>query len=60
MSKQHRSNTMASIHEIALDLNECALINKTTMKEFDKLCLTPIKPMSSDVIRNHEQHENDL
>ena len=58
MPKKYRSNAMASIHEMALDLNEVGLIDKKTMKEFDKLCLTPVKPMTAEDIRNLRQREN--
>lgn len=58
MSKKYKSNAMASIHEAVSDLHECGLVDKKTMKEFDKLCLTPVKPMTAEQIRNLRQREN--
>lgn len=58
MAKKYKSAVMASIHEAVSDLNECGLVDKKTMKEFDKLCLTPVKPMTADDIRKLRQREN--
>jgi len=58
MPKKYKSDVMASIHEAVSDLNEAGLVDKKTMKEFDKLCLTPVKPMTADEIRNLRQREN--
>lgn len=58
MSKQYRSNIMASIHETAEDLYEAGLMEKRTMREFDGLCLTPISPLKPEEIRNIREREN--
>ncbi len=44
----YRSNMMASIHETAEDLYAAGLMEKTTMREFDELCLTPISPLKPE------------
>jgi len=36
---------MASIHETAEDLRAAGALDKRTMREFDALCLTPIRPL---------------
>lgn len=58
MGKQYRSNIMASIHETAEDLYEAGLMEKRTMREFDELCLTPIRPLKPEQIRNIREREN--
>ena len=58
MNKQYRSNIMAAVHETAEDLHEVGLIDKCTMREFDELCLTPIRPLVPDEIRKIREREN--
>ena len=58
MSKKYRSETMAAVHEIASDLYDVGLIDKKTMRDFDKNCLVPIKPMTADDIRALRKREN--
>lgn len=48
---QYKSEVSADLHETARDLRDLKLISKRTMAEFDELCLTPIKPMSPEDIR---------
>ena len=33
------------VHESMSDLHEIGLIDKTTMREFDASCLTPVEPL---------------
>lgn len=49
---------MAAIHETAEDLHEAGLMDKCTMREFDELCLTPIRPLIPDEIRKIREREN--
>lgn len=58
MKKQYRSSVMASIHETAEGLHEIGLMDKKTMREFDELCLTPIRPLTAEEIRNLREREN--
>src|SRR6266581_9474077 len=51
MRKQYRSPIMASIHETAEGLHAARVIDKRTMREFDELCLTPARPLTSKEIR---------
>ena len=51
MSKRYRSRALASVHETAAGLNDAGVMDKRTMKEFDDLCLTPVKSLSPDQIR---------
>lgn len=43
MRKQYRNPLMASIHETAEGLHAAGVMDKRTMREFDELCLTPVR-----------------
>jgi putative transcriptional regulator len=58
MSKQYRSNIMAAVHETAEDLYDAGLMDKCSMREFDALCLTPIRPLIPEEIRKIREREN--
>jgi len=49
--KQYRSPLMASIHETAEGLHAAGAMDKPTMREFDELCLTPVRPLKAKEIR---------
>ena len=51
MSKTFKSEALAAIHETASDLRDAGLMDKQTMREFDRLCLTPVAAMSPDEIK---------
>jgi putative transcriptional regulator len=51
MKKQYRSPLMASVHETAEDLHGAGVIDKRTMREFDELCLTPVRSLKPKEIR---------
>jgi putative transcriptional regulator len=43
MTKQYRSRVLASVHETAEGLTGAGVMSKQTMREFDELCLTPVR-----------------
>src|SRR5207245_6271114 len=51
MRKQYRSPLMASIHETAEGLHAAGVMDKRTMREFDEMCLTPVRPLRPTEIR---------
>jgi putative transcriptional regulator len=51
MSRQYNSRLMASIHETANSLHAAGVMTKRTLREFDGLCLTPVRPLSHWQIR---------
>jgi putative transcriptional regulator len=51
MSKQCRSPLMSSIHETAEGLHAAGVMDKRTMREFDDLCLTPVRQLKPKEIR---------
>ncbi|MFZ2168473.1 MAG: DNA-binding transcriptional regulator [Methylococcaceae bacterium] len=57
MKKQYRSRLMASVHETAEGLHEADVMDKRTMRKFDELCLTPVKPLQPEEIRALRKRE---
>jgi putative transcriptional regulator len=51
MAKRYKSAAMAAVHETAAGLRAAGVIDRRTMREFDALCLTPMKPLSPAAIR---------
>jgi putative transcriptional regulator len=49
---------MAAVHETAEDLYDAGLMDKCSMREFDALCLTPIRPLIPEEIRQIREREN--
>jgi putative transcriptional regulator len=50
-AKQYRSGVMASIHETAKGLHAAGVMDKRSMREFDELCLTPVRTLAPEEIR---------
>lgn len=42
---------MASIHETAEGLSAAGVMDKRTLREFDEMCLTPVRPLKPKDIR---------
>lgn len=51
MAKTYQSRALAEAHENASDLRRLGLIDKKTMQQFDRSCLTPVKKLSPAAIR---------
>lgn len=58
MAKNYKSEAMASIHEMMEDLHNSGNIDKKTMREFDDLCLTPVRSLTPDEIRLLREREH--
>ncbi len=52
-----RSDALASVHELVSDLHRTGLVNATTMREFNAMCLTPVQPLTPDEIRRIRERE---
>lgn len=57
MSKRYRSAALAAIHETASDLHEAGIMEKRTLRRFDTLCLTPVRPLSAEEIQALRRRE---
>ena len=51
MSMRPKSEAMASVHEAIADLHGTGLVDKATMRRFDKLCLAVVPEYSPDEIK---------
>ena len=51
MATQYRRGLMASIHETAEGLHKAGVMSKRTLREFNELCLTPVRPLPAKKIR---------
>src|SRR5271154_1381596 len=57
MAKQYRSSMMASIHETAEGLRAAGVMDKQTMRKVDDECLTPVRSLAPEEIRNLRERE---
>jgi putative transcriptional regulator len=55
--KQYSSKMAAAVHEMAEDFHSIGLMSKKTMREFDELCLTPVKPLTPRQIAAIRENE---
>jgi putative transcriptional regulator len=58
MTKQYRSEALASIHETMEALHDLGAIDKQTLREFDDACLTPIASFPPEAIRALREREH--
>lgn len=58
MVKRYKSEAFAAVHETMEALHEIDAVDKKTMREFDKVCLTPVRVLSSEEIKLIRLREN--
>jgi len=58
MGKVYRSKMAAAAHETMQGLHEIGLVDNSTMKKFDEMCLTPVKELSPKQIRALRKRED--
>ncbi|TBR38467.1 DNA-binding transcriptional regulator [Marinomonas agarivorans] len=46
------SDILQSVHRTAKGLKQAGVIDKTTMRQFDELCLTPVHDFAPEQVRN--------
>lgn len=56
-SQKYRSALLASVHETAGGLHKAGVIDKQTMRRFDIMCLTTVRPLSAKQIRALRRRE---
>lgn len=54
---KYRTPLLASVHETAKGLHGAGLMDKQTMRRFDAMCLTPVRPLSPRQIRALRRRE---
>ena len=58
MKKQYRSDALAAVHETASDLHDAGVMDKRTLRKFDRMCLTPVHSMQPEEIRALRRREH--
>lgn len=56
-TKTYGSDALAAIHETASDLHDAGVMDKRTMRRFDEVCLTPVRPLAPEEIRALRERE---
>lgn len=49
--KTYNDELAGAIHEIAAGIYDAGLMPKSTMREIDELCLTPVEPLTPEQIK---------
>ncbi len=49
--KTYKSEIAGAMHEMMSDFHEIGIVSKSTMREFDELCLTTIEKLAPDEIK---------
>jgi putative transcriptional regulator len=57
MPKKYKSEAFAAIHETMEGLHDIGAISKRTMREFDEMCLTPVKLLAPQDIHALRERE---
>lgn len=56
--RKAESSILASVHEAAAGLHSAGIVDRSTMREFDALCLTPVEKLAPEEIRALREREN--
>ena len=51
--RKKKSAIIEAVHESAKDLFDAGLMDKMTMREFDRLCLPPLSPLQPEEIKKN-------
>ena len=52
MARAYKSKAMAAVHEMMEGFHTSGAIDKQTMREFDEACLTTVRVLSPEEIKN--------
>ncbi len=58
VSEKYKSSLLAAIHETVATLHQHGVVDKVTMKEFDKSCLIPVEEIAPDEIKAIREREH--
>lgn len=58
MTRTHKSEALAAVHEMMEGFHQGGAIDKRTMREFDDACLTAVESFSPEEIRAIRQREH--
>ncbi len=51
MVRKTKSSILEAVHETAKGLHQAGVMDQMTMREFDRLCLPPIEPLTPEEIK---------
>lgn len=57
-AQTYKSDIAAAMHEMMSDFHEAGVIPKSTMREFDELCLTPVEKLTPEEIKAIRENEH--
>lgn len=57
VTKQYKSAALAAVHEMIEDAHAVGTVSKTTMRDFDQMCLSPVAAMHPEDIRALRERE---
>jgi putative transcriptional regulator len=58
MASKHKSRIARVVHEAAADAHKAGVMDKTTMRKFDSLCLAEVPELSPKEIQALREREN--
>ncbi|PSB56818.1 helix-turn-helix domain-containing protein [Chamaesiphon polymorphus] len=56
--RKRKSEILEAVHESATDLFEAGVMDRVTMRKFDRLCLPPIEPLEPESIKQIRETSN--
>jgi putative transcriptional regulator len=49
--RKTKSNILEAVHDTAKGLNASGVMDRVTLREFDRLCLPPVEPLEPEQIK---------
>jgi putative transcriptional regulator len=56
--RKQKSEILEAVHETATDLYQAGVMDRVTMRKFDRLCLPPIEPLEPEKIKQIRETSN--
>jgi putative transcriptional regulator len=56
--RKRKSEILEAVHETANDLYQAGVMDRMTMRKFDRLCLQPIEPLEPERIKQIRENAN--
>jgi putative transcriptional regulator len=56
--RKRKSEILEAVHETAVDLYQAGVMDRVTMRKFDRLCLPPIEPLEPEKIKQIRETSN--
>jgi putative transcriptional regulator len=50
--RKNKSSILEAVHETAKGLHQAGVMDMTTLREFDRLCLPPVEPLEPQEIKH--------